>query len=196
EEAGRLRVPFTSGILIGIGETLDERVDSLFALKDLHERYGHIQEVIVQNFRAKPDIPMRDHPEPEFSDHARTLAVARLVLGGMNVQAPPNLADENYADLLDAGINDWGGVSPLTPDFINPEKPWPRIESIKLRTSDKGLALEERLSVYPEFVHRDEFLDEALAGRVRLMADSSGLAVSRSTSRSFREANCTASEKA
>jgi FO synthase len=109
EEAGRLKIPFTTGILIGIGETLDDRVDSLFAIRDLHERYGHIQEVIVQNFRAKPEIPMRDHPEPGRLDHARTIATARLVLGQMNIQAPPNLSDHEYPFLLRAGINDWAG---------------------------------------------------------------------------------------
>src|SRR6185369_8320162 len=122
EEAGRLKIPFTTGILIGIGETRDERVDSLFAIRELHKRYGHIQEVIIQNFRAKPEIPMREYPEPSMLDHARTIAVARLVLREMNVQAPPNLSDDEFPFLVKAGLNDWGGVSPLTPDFINPEK--------------------------------------------------------------------------
>ena len=176
EEAGRLKIPFTTGILIGIGETLDERVDSLLAIRELHERYGHIQEVIIQNFRAKPEIPMRDHPEPSQSDHARTIAVARLVLCEMNVQAPPNLSDDNYPYLLKAGLNDWGGISPLTPDFINPEKPWPHIERLAERTAAEGFELIERLSVYPEFVHCDEFIDARLRGRVRGMADEQGYA--------------------
>jgi FO synthase len=176
EEAGRLKIPFTTGILIGIGETLDERVDSLFAIRELHERYGHIQEVIIQNFRAKPEIPMRDHPEPSQSDHARTIAVARLILGEMNVQAPPNLSDEKYPFLLWAGLNDWGGISPLTPDFINPEKPWPHIESLAERSAGEGFELTERLSVYPEFVHRDEFIPDGLRLRVRGMADADGFA--------------------
>ncbi|PYT04090.1 MAG: 7,8-didemethyl-8-hydroxy-5-deazariboflavin synthase subunit CofG [Acidobacteria bacterium] len=176
EEAGRLKIPFTTGILIGIGETLDERVDSLFAIRELHERYGHIQEVIIQNFRAKPEIPMRDHPEPSQSDHARTITVARLVLGEMNVQAPPNLSDDEYPFLLRAGLNDWGGISPLTPDFINPEKPWPHIERLAERTAAEGFELTERLSVYPEFVQRDEFIDEALRGCVRSKADDEGYA--------------------
>jgi len=166
EEAGRLKIPFTTGILIGIGETLDERVDSLFAIRELHERYGHIQEVIIQNFRAKPEIPMRDHPEPSQTDHARTIAVARLVLREMNVQAPPNLSDDDYPFLLRAGLNDWGGISPLTPDFINPEKPWPHIERLAERTAAAGFELAERLSVYPEYVYRDEFIDERLRPRV------------------------------
>lgn len=171
EEAGRLKIPFTTGILIGIGETLDERIDSLFAIRELHERYGHIQEVIVQNFRAKPEIPMRDHPEPDIADHARTIAVARLALGDMNVQAPPNLSDESYPFLLRAGLNDWGGISPLTPDFINPEKPWPHIDRLAERTSDEGFELTERLSVYPEFVHHAEFIDGRIRTRVRSLAD-------------------------
>jgi len=178
EEAGRLKIPFTTGILIGIGETLDDRVDSLSAIRDLHERYGHIQEVIIQNFRAKPEIPMHDHPEPSQADHARTIAVARLVLWDMNVQAPPNLSDEDYPFLLKAGINDWGGISPLTPDFINPEKPWPHIERLSERTSAEGFELIERLSVYPEYVNNDEFIDEKLRVTVRGKADESGLAAS------------------
>jgi 7,8-didemethyl-8-hydroxy-5-deazariboflavin synthase CofG subunit len=174
EEAGRLRIPFTTGILIGIGETLDERIGALFAIRQLHDRYGHIQEVIVQNFRAKPDIPMRLHSEPSVGEHARTLAVARLILRDMNVQAPPNLSDEKYPSLLKAGLNDWGGISPLTIDFINPEKPWPHIASLAARTADAGYELTERLSVYPEYLHRDEFIDARLAPRVRAMADERG----------------------
>jgi len=176
EEAGRLRIPFTTGILIGIGETLDERVDSLVALREMQDRYGHIQEVIIQNFRAKPDIPMRNHPEPALSDHARMIAVARLVLRDMNVQVPPNLSDNDYPFLLKAGLNDWGGISPLTRDFINPEKPWPHIDSLRERTAAEGFKLTERLAVYPEFAHRDEFLDPGLVSRVRSMADEGGYA--------------------
>jgi 7,8-didemethyl-8-hydroxy-5-deazariboflavin synthase CofG subunit len=176
EEAGRLRIPFTTGILIGIGETLDERIDALFAIRRLHDRYGHVQEVIVQNFRAKPDIPMRLHREPSADDHARTLAVARLILREINVQAPPNLSDEKYPPLLKAGLNDWGGISPLTVDFINPEKPWPHIAELAARTAEAGYELAERLNVYPEYVHRDEFLDARLAPRVRAMADQRGYA--------------------
>lgn len=176
EEAGRLRMPFTTGILIGIGETLEERIDSLFAIRDMQRRYGHIQEVIIQNFRAKPDTFMRLHPEPELADLSRTIAVARLILGEMNVQAPPNLSDENYPSLLRAGINDWGGISPLTRDFINPEKPWPHIDSLAERTAEEGYELKERLAVYPEFVDRDEFFDKQVAARVRAMADDKGYA--------------------
>jgi FO synthase len=176
EEAGRMRIPFTTGILIGIGETLDEQVDSLLAIRKLQDRYGHIQEVIIQNFRAKPDIPMRDHPEPEITDLAKTIAVARLMLREMNVQAPPNLSDDNYPFLLKAGINDWGGISPLTRDYINPEKPWPHIKTLRRRTADAGLELRERLSVYPEYVHDESFIDAAVAEKVRAMAGPDGYA--------------------
>ena len=151
EDAGRQKIPFTTGILIGIGETLDERVDTLIAIRDLHVRYGHIQEVIVQNFRAKPGTPMAAGPEPDRGEMLRTLAVARLLMPSMNIQAPPNLSDPHYADLLDAGINDWGGISPLTPDFINPEKPWPHLDQLRQRTEAKGFQLRPRLPVYPEF---------------------------------------------
>ena len=151
EDAGRQKIPFTTGILIGIGETLDERVDALIAIRELHARYGHIQEVIVQNFRAKPGTPMAAWPEPDRGDMLCTLAVARLLMPTMNIQAPPNLSDPYYSDLLDGGINDWGGVSPLTPDFINPEKPWPHLDQLQRRTEAKGLQLRQRLPVYPEF---------------------------------------------
>jgi len=176
EEAGRLRIPFTTGILIGIGETLDERIDSLLAIREMHDRYGHIQEVIIQNFRAKADIPMRLHPEPPITDLARTVAVARIILREVNVQAPPNLSDEDYPYLIKAGLNDWGGISPLTRDFINPEKPWPHIEHLRLRTASEGFELKERLTVYPEFVLQEEFLDTRITARVRSMADARGYA--------------------
>ncbi len=174
--AGRLGIPFTTGILIGIGETLDERVESLFAIREQNDSYGHIQEVIIQNFRAKPDIPMRHHLEPSLIDLARTIAVARLVLGRVNIQAPPNLSDENYPFLLRAGLNDWGGISPLTRDYINPEKPWPHIESLRTQTAAAGYQLKERLCIYPEVVIRDEFASEEIAHRVRSQADHAGYA--------------------
>ena len=140
------------GLLIGIGESLEDRVDTLLAIRDLHERYGHIQEVIVQNFRVKPAIPMAHWPEPSRGEMLRAVAVARLLLPNVNIQAPPNLSAPYYEDLVDAGINDWGGISPLTPDFINPEKPWPHLEQLRLRTEAKGFALRQRLPVYPEFL--------------------------------------------
>jgi 7,8-didemethyl-8-hydroxy-5-deazariboflavin synthase CofG subunit len=152
EEAGKQNVPFTTGLLIGIGESPEDRVETLLAIRDLHERYGHIQEVIVQNFRVKPTIPMADWPEPTRGEMLRTTAVARLLLPNVNIQAPPNLSSPYYEDLLDAGINDWGGISPLTPDYINPEKPWPHLDQLRHRTEAKGLELRQRLPVYPEFL--------------------------------------------
>src|SRR5437867_8874043 len=152
EEAGKQNVPFTTGLLIGIGESLEDRVDTLLAIRDLHERYGHIQEVIVQNFRVKAAIPMAHWAEPSRGEMLRAVAVARLLLPGVNIQAPPNLSAPYYEELVDAGINDWGGISPLTPDFINPEKPWPHIEQLRVRTEAKGSVLRQRLPVYPEFV--------------------------------------------
>jgi len=152
EEAGKQSVPFTTGILIGIGESPEDRVDSLLAIRELHKRHGHIQEVIIQNFRAKPEIPMRDWPEPTHGEMLRTIAVARLMMPDVNIQAPPNLSVPNYQDFIDAGINDWGGISPLTADFINPEKPWPHLEDLQHRTEDKSCTLRQRLPVYPEFL--------------------------------------------
>jgi len=176
EDAGRRRIPFTTGILIGIGETLEERVDSLIAIRDLHEKYGHIQEVIVQNFRAKHGTPMAAWPEPDHHNLLRTLAVARLLMPQMNIQAPPNLSDPHYDDLLDGGINDWGGVSPLTPDYINPEMPWPHLEELRRRTEAKGLELRQRLPVYPEFVAQAAAHSELLARRLGNSADTQGYA--------------------
>ena len=176
EEAGRQRIPFTSGILIGIGETFEERVDSLLAIRDLHQKYGHIQEVIIQNFRAKSGTPMANWPEPDRADLLRTLAVARLLMPEMNLQAPPNLSDPHYADLLDGGINDWGGVSPLTPDFINPEKPWPHQDQLRMRTEAKGLLLRQRLPVYPEFIAHATAKSELLDQRLGVSSDLDGYA--------------------
>jgi 7,8-didemethyl-8-hydroxy-5-deazariboflavin synthase CofG subunit len=174
EEAGRQGVPFTTGILIGIGETIEERVDSLLAIRDLHQKYGHIQEVIIQNFRAKSGTPMAHWPEPDRGDLLRTLAVARLLMPQMNLQAPPNLSDPHYPDLLDGGINDWGGVSPLTPDYINPEKPWPHIQELQRQTEAKGFQLRQRLPVYPEFVARVALHGGLLAERLGAAADPAG----------------------
>jgi len=174
--AGKLSIPFTTGILIGIGETHAERVEALLAIRDLQERYGHIQEVIVQNFRRKPGIPMRAHPEPEMDDLLRTAAVARLLLGpDMNIQVPPNLSDADFARLPEAGINDWGGVSPLTPDHINPERPWPGLAALRRATERAGLELRERLAVYPEYAARSKFVHDTLRPRVRDLVDTDGL---------------------
>jgi FO synthase len=153
EAAGRAGVPFTTGLLIGIGETRPERIEALLAIRDVHERYGHIQEVIIQNFRAKPGTRMADAAEPTLDDHLWTIAVARIVLGpAMNIQAPPNLQPEGLAQLVRAGINDWGGVSPVTPDHVNPEAPWPHLRDLELATERAGRTLVERLAAYPEFL--------------------------------------------
>lgn len=179
EDAGRLAVPFTTGILIGIGETLDERVESIFAIRRISREYRGIQEVIVQNFRAKPDTPMRDVPDAELDDLAATIAVTRLLLGPRaHVQAPPNLVDDQFALMLAAGIDDWGGVSPVTADHVNPERPWPAIESLAAKTADAGFRLVERLTVYPEYVRAGEpWVDSRLAAHIAALADpATGLA--------------------
>jgi len=153
EAAGRARVPFTTGILIGIGETRRERIEALLAIREQHERYGHIQEIIIQNFRAKPGTRMAQAPEPSLAEHLWTIAVARLIFGErMNIQAPPNLRPEALAALLGAGINDWGGVSPVTPDHVNPEAPWPHLEALREATERAGRTLVERLAAYPDFL--------------------------------------------
>ena len=155
QRAGELQIPFTTGILIGIGETRAERLDALYAIRELHERYGHIQEVIVQSFRAKPGTPMAAVAEPSLEELQWTLAVARLVLGAhMNIQAPPNLSAGNLAQLLRAGINDWGGVSPVTVDHVNPEAPWPHLRRLQEHTAACGKTLVQRLALYPEFARQ------------------------------------------
>ena len=152
EAAGRAAVPFTTGILIGIGETREERIRSLLAIRDLHARHGHIQEVIVQNFKPKPDTRMADWPEPPLADHLWTIAMARILLGpAMNIQAPPNLQPKALQQLLDAGINDWGGVSPVTPDHVNPEAPWPHLTALEAATEEAGRRLVERTALYPAY---------------------------------------------
>src|SRR5450631_840362 len=177
EDAGRSSVPFTTGILIGIGETRAERAESVFAIRGVAREYGGIQEVIVQNFRAKPDTKMRGVPDAELEDLAATIAVTRLVLGpGARIQAPPNLIGEEYGLILGAGIDDWGGVSPLTPDHVNPERPWPQIDELARRTADGGMTLRERLTIYPGYL-REPWLDPRLAGHVAALADpATGLA--------------------
>ena len=162
-EAGELSIAFTTGILIGIGETREERVDSLMAIRQIHETYGHIQEVIIQNFRAKPDTRMADSSEPDGLEVARTVAVARLLLGGeMNIQAPPNLNPGDHRLLLRAGINDWGGISPVTRDYINPEAVWPHIETLAETCQDEGFTLTERLAIYEEYIDRPGFFPAKL----------------------------------
>jgi FO synthase len=180
EDAGRHNVPFTTGILVGIGETLTERAESLFAIRKVARAYGHIQETIIQNFRAKPDTAMRSWPDTEHDEYLATIAVARVVLGPKaRVQAPPNLsAPEDLAPLLAAGVDDWGGVSPLTPDHVNPERPWPAIEILRRATEGAGFTLAERLTVHPEYVRAGEpWLDPRILPHVTALTDNqTGLA--------------------
>jgi len=175
--AGMRGVPFTTGLLIGIGETWAERVESLSAINAAHLRHGHIQEVIIQNFQQKPGIVMADHPEPELDDMLRTLAVARLMLAPeISLQAPPNLS-ARHIEYLGAGINDWGGISPVTIDFINPDHDWPEIRKLAASTCAAGCELQERLTIYPRYLQRpDRFLDPALRARIAAMSRTDGLA--------------------
>jgi FO synthase len=177
EDAGRSNVPFTTGILIGIGETRAERAESVFTIRKVAREYRGIQEVIVQNFRAKPDTKMRDAPDAELDDLAATIAVTRLVLGSKaRIQAPPNLVGAQYDLILRAGIDDWGGVSPLTPDHVNPERPWPAIDELAAHTAAAGFTLRERLTIYPPYL-REPWLDPRLARHVAALADpATGLA--------------------
>ena len=176
--AGELSIPFTSGILIGIGETREERLDALLALRSLAEEHGHLREVIVQNFRAKPGTRMADHPDAPLEEHLWSIAVARIVLGpDVHVQAPPNLAFDDFPLLLDAGIDDWGGVSPVTADHVNPEAPWPEVERLREACRSRGLELAPRLPLYPEHVaDLEKWADPAVAPFVRRAADAHGLA--------------------
>jgi FO synthase len=180
EDAGRARVPFTSGILIGIGETYAERADAIFALDRISREHGGLQEVIVQNFRAKPATKMQGVPDADLEELAATIATARIVLGPRaRVQAPPNLVGDEHQLMLDAGIDDWGGVSPLTPDHVNPERPWPQIDDLARITGESGFTLKERLTVYPEYVRtgREQWLDPRVSGYVDALADpATGLA--------------------
>ncbi len=177
DAAGAAHIPFTTGILVGIGETFEERVDALLAIRESHERHGHVQEVIVQNFLAKPGTAMHAHPSCDRDDYLRTIAVARLLLPpAIHLQAPPNLSDD-LGLLLAAGIDDWGGVSPLTPDHVNPERPWPELERLRHATETAGRTLAPRLTVYPEYVRDGErWLDEHVRPAVRHASDAEGLA--------------------
>lgn len=184
EEAGELAIPFTTGMLLGIGETADERTDTLFAIRDLADRFGHIQEAILQPFHPKADTKMRDRATPVEDDVVGWVALARLVLGPeVSVQAPPNLANRTGDRLLDrllrAGADDFGGVSPLSIDFINPEAPWPKLDALRRRTEAAGQALRERLPVYPEWLAKPEFFDPAMRARCLALADPEGYAQAR-----------------
>ncbi len=176
ELAGELRLPFTTGILIGIGDTREDRIESLLAIRNLHRRFGHVQEVIVQNFRAKPGTAMAGKLDADTIELLWSVAAARLILGpDANVQVPPNLSADNYRIYLEAGINDWGGVSPLTIDFVNPEAPWPALTQLREQTETAGFQLKPRLPVYPEyFLTTGDYLPEALLTRVRALADDYG----------------------
>jgi FO synthase len=180
DDAGAAGIPFTTGILVGIGESVRDRAESLVALRDLHERHGHVQEVIVQNFRAKPGTAMRGAPDASLLEYIATVAVARIVLGPhMRIQAPPNLSDPAELDLLvRAGVDDWGGVSPLTADHVNPERPWPHLDDLAALTAASGFALRERLTAHPEYIgDADRWIDPALHTAVRRLADAeTGLA--------------------
>lgn len=177
ERAGQKKVPFTTGLLIGIGESWAERIEALRVIGAAHARHGHIQEVIIQNFQRKPDIAMAAHPEPPLEDMLRTIAAARLILPPeISVQAPPNLHRRHIA-YLEAGINDWGGVSPVSIDFINPQHAWPEIDQLARSCAEGGFALAERLTVYPRFIQeRAGYLDPALSARIQAMARGDGLA--------------------
>lgn len=175
--AARLNIPFTTGLLLGIGETWDERMATLEAIADVEKRYGGVQEVIVQNFRAKPGIAMAAHPEPSIDDCLRTIAAARLILPPeVSIQAPPNLMPESYGRYLDAGINDWGGVSPVTVDHINPERAWPKIAELAAVSAERGFTLKERLAVYPRFLENpDRYLAPRVKAALEVFAGSDGL---------------------
>ncbi|HWK49418.1 MAG TPA: 7,8-didemethyl-8-hydroxy-5-deazariboflavin synthase CofG, partial [Steroidobacter sp.] len=176
--AGVAKVPTTSGILIGIGETRRERIDALLALRELHDEFGHLQEIIIQNFRAKPGTLMADAPEPSMDELAWTVAVARLLFGpGMSIQVPPNLYVGDFTQLIDAGINDCGGISPVTPDHVNPEAPWPHVDRLAESLARRGATLVERLTVYPRYIERrEEWIDSALHAQVLRWSDGGGLA--------------------
>ena len=176
ENAGELRIPMTTGILLGIGETPEEMVDSLFVIRNIHEKYGHIQEVILQNFEPKQQTKMASFPPTSKEYFLRAVAIARLLMPFMNIQVPPNLNPAIYGRYLDAGINDWGGISPVTIDHVNPEFPWPTIEEVSRVTREKGKHLRARLPIYPRFLNGDGgFISARLEEYVRLLSDSSGL---------------------
>ncbi len=165
ENAGKLNIPFTTGLLIGIGETIEERAESLLEIKRMNDKYGHIQEIIIQNFKPKPGIPMESWKEPSVIEMIKMVAVTRLLFPNTGVQVPPNLNNQNAQVFLLAGADDWGGVSPLTKDFVNPEAPWPELEDLKKMTEEMGLFLDERLPVYPDFIS-PEFLSERILEKI------------------------------
>jgi FO synthase len=173
--AGELQIPFTTGLLLGIGETRAEVVQSLAAIRDLHRDHGHIQEIILQNFRAKPTTRMATRPEPANIEIAKTIAVARLMMPEMNLQAPPNLSPYDHRLLLRAGINDWGGISPLTPDYVNPEAPWPHVAALADTCREQGFTLRPRLPVYADYLDRPGFIDDRLRPAIDACAAARGV---------------------
>ena len=184
--AGELKVPFTTGILIGIGETWDDRINSILEINNIYKKYGNIQEVIIQNFRAKVGIPMESSPEPSLDEMLRTIAISRIILEPeISIQAPPNLSNE-YLKYLDAGINDWGGISPVTIDHINPEREWPQIDKLNKLMKDKGYKLKERLTIYPKFqTINKNFMADNMVNNILNIADNEGLAINQTSEESL-----------
>ncbi|HKU33020.1 MAG TPA: 7,8-didemethyl-8-hydroxy-5-deazariboflavin synthase CofG [Candidatus Nitrosotalea sp.] len=172
ENAGELSIPMTTGLLIGIGESPFELIDSIFAIKSIHQKYGHIQEIILQNFQPKPDTVMRDAPRPEEKYFKILVALTRLIMPEMNIQIPPNLSPNSYSEFLQTGINDWGGISPITPDYVNPEFSWPSIDTVEKNCRNSGFELRARFPVYPEFFH---MIDPSLKSKMFEISDSQGL---------------------
>ncbi|MDX1595723.1 MAG: 7,8-didemethyl-8-hydroxy-5-deazariboflavin synthase subunit CofG [Nitrosopumilaceae archaeon] len=172
ENSGKLKIPITTGILVGIGETENEIIESLFAIKELNEKYGNIQEVIIQNFHPKPDTMMKDQPSAEENYFKFIVALTRIIMPGMNIQIPPNLSPTSYREFLKVGINDWGGISPLTPDFVNPEFTWPEINEVQKNSKKAGYELKCRFPVYPEFF---SFLSKEIRGKMKEIEDDMGL---------------------
>ena len=177
EDAGQLRIPFTTGLLLGIGEHAEEIIDSLFVIKEIHEKYGHIQEVILQNFMPKVGTEMENATPIGLNSFLKIIAVARIILQDINIQVPPNLNPGIFGSFLDAGINDWGGISPITIDYVNPEFPWPTIDTVRSTTQRKGYSLRARLPIYPEFILNmdSSYVSEAIKGYIEPLHDSSGL---------------------
>jgi FO synthase subunit 1 len=166
ENAGKLKIPFTTGLLIGIGETVDERAESLLELRRIQDKYGHIQEIIIQNFKSKPGIPMEGYKEPTLAEMIKMVSVTKLIFPDVSVQVPPNLNTQYSQIFLLAGADDWGGVSPLTPDYVNPEAPWPEIDELKIITEELGFKLQERLPVYSKYIN-EEFLDQKILQKIK-----------------------------
>jgi 7,8-didemethyl-8-hydroxy-5-deazariboflavin synthase CofG subunit len=172
ENSGRLRIPMTTGILVGIGETIDEIIDSIFAIKHLHQKYGNIQEIILQNFQPKEDTLMKNQPSADEKYFKTVVALTRVIIPDMNIQIPPNLSPKSYQSFLSVGINDWGGISPLTPDFVNPEFSWPEINEVKKNSRNAGFDLKCRFPVYPEFF---SFISKELRDKMTVIENEEGL---------------------